>query len=165
MMTNKPHTDSCPKVRPMTHEERNNLAAIIASLLINIYVIMRLTSLFESGRLDGPDAIMIWARAMLWVIPIGILLVIGLTILVNILAAIAANDPNPSFIVDERDKAISNFGMKITGVVLSIGFIAAMIALAVGVEPLYALIGMYFGFSAGDLAGNIGKMMRYRRGY
>ena len=40
-----------------------------------------------------------------------------------------------------------------------------MIALATGMETLTALIAMYFGFSAGDLFGNIAKLARYRRGY
>ena len=149
----------------MSHEERNTVAGIMANLIINIYVIIKLTNMFGDGRLDGPDAIMLWARAMLWIIPIGIAVMIAMTILFNILHAIATNEPNPSFLVDERDKAISNFGMKITVVVISIAFIGGMVALAFGISPLYALIGMYFGFSAGDLFANFGKLFRYRRGY
>ena len=43
----------------MTHEERNTVAAIVTNLLINIYVVMRLNTMFGDGRLDGPDAIMV----------------------------------------------------------------------------------------------------------
>ena len=148
----------------MTHEERNTVSAIFASLLVNLYVIFKLMAMFEDGRLAGDDAVMIWARAMLWVIPIGIALVIATTILFNILHAIATGTASPSFLVDERDKIIPNFGMKVTGIVLSIGFIGAVIALAIGIAPLSAFIAMWFGFAAGDLAGNLAKMIRYRMG-
>lgn len=146
----------------MSHEERNNIASLIAGLLINIYVIIKLSNMFESGRLDGPDAMMIWARAMLWVIPIGILTVIICIILFSILFAIAERDGNPSFIVDERDEAIKTFGMRFTMVVTSIGFVAGLVALAFGAAPLYVFIGMFFAFSLGDLIGNSAKLIRYR---
>ena len=148
----------------MTREERNTVSAIFASLLVNLYVIFKLMAMFEDGRLAGDDAVMVWARAMLWVIPIGIALVIATMILFNILHAIATGTESPSFLVDERDKIISNFGMKVTAIVVSIGFIGAVIALAIGITPLSALIAMWFGFSAGDLAGKAAMMIRYRMG-
>lgn len=148
----------------MTHEERNTAAGLIAGILVNIWVIWRLSNLFADGRLDGPDAVMIWARAMLWVIPVGIALVIAATIAFNILHAIATNEARPSFLVDERDKLISNFGMKVTMVVTSIGFIGMIVALAMGVSALAALIGMWFSFAAGSFAGDLAKMARYRMG-
>ena len=119
-------------------------------------------NMFEDGRLSGDDAIMIWARAMLWVIPVGIALVIAATILFNIGYAIATNNENPSFLVDERDHAISGFGMKVTLIVTSIGFIGLIIALAMGTEVLTALIGMWFAFAAGSLVGDLSKLVRYR---
>ena len=122
-------------------------------------------NMFEDGRLSGDDAIMIWARAMLWVIPVGIALVIAATILFNIGYAIATNNENPSFLVDERDHAISGFGMKVTMVLTSIGFIGMVVALALGVDTLTALIGMWFAFAAGSFIGDLAKIVRYRRGY
>ena len=95
----------------MTHEERNTVSAIFASLLVNLYVIFKLMAMFEDGRLAGDDAVMVWARAMLWVIPIGIALVIATMILFNILHAIATGTESPSFLVDERDKIIPPSGM------------------------------------------------------
>ena len=146
----------------MSHEERNNIASLIAGLLINIYVIIKLSNMFEAGRLDGPDAMMIWARAMLWVIPIGILTVIVCIIVFSILFAIAERDGSPSFVVDERDEAIKTFGMRFTMVATSVGFIGGLIALAMGTAPLFVFIGMFFAFSVGDLIGNAAKLIRYR---
>jgi len=146
----------------MSHEERNNIASLIAGLLVNIYVIIKLSTMFEAGRLAGPDAMMIWARAMLWVIPIGILTVIICIILFSILFAIAERDGSPSFVVDERDRAIKTFGLHFTVVATSVGFVGALVALAFGTAPLYVFIGMFFAFSLGDLIGNAAKLIRYR---
>jgi len=146
----------------MSHEERNNIASIVAGLLVNIYVVAKLSNMFADGRLDGPDAAMVWARAMLWVIPIGIGVVIICIILGNILFAIAERDPKPSFVVDERDEAIKVFGMRFTMVIVSIAFIGGIVALAIGARPLIVFVGMFFGFSLGDLIGNFAKLIRYR---
>lgn len=146
----------------MSHEERNTLASLVAGLLVNGYVILKLSNMFADGRLDGPDALAVWARAMLWVIPVGIIVVIICVILANILFAIITNDPNPEMLVDERDRAIQNIGLRFTAVGTSIGFIGGLIALAMGTAPLYVLIGMFFSFSLGDLAGNFAKMVKYR---
>ncbi len=148
----------------MSHEERNTVASIFAGILVNIWVIIKLTRMFEDGRLSGDDAIKIWAQGMLWVIPIGIGLVIGVMILFNIIYAIATNNESPSFLVDERDHAITGFGMKVTMIVTSIGFIGMIVALALGTATLTALIGVWFAFAAGSLIGDLAKLARYRRG-
>ena len=146
----------------MSHEERNNIASIIAGLLVNIYVINKLSNLFADGSLDGPDALMVWARAMLWAIPVGVIVVIICVILFSIVFAIATGEENPSFVVDERDEAIKILGLRFNMVIISVAFIGGMIGLALGYAPLYVFIGMFFGFSIGDLIGNFAKLIRYR---
>jgi len=148
----------------MSHEERNTVAALIAGLLVNAYVIWKLRTMAADGLLSGPAAIETWARAMLWVIPVGIALVIAMTILVSIGHAIVTGEPKPSFIVDERDKAIQVFGMRVTMVIVGAGFIGMVVALALGVGTLSALIGLWFAMAAGDIFGNLGRIYRYRRG-
>ena len=65
----------------MSHEERNTVAGLIAGILVNAWVILKLRRMFADGRLGGDDAVQVWAQAMLWVIPVGIALVIVVTIL------------------------------------------------------------------------------------
>jgi hypothetical protein len=149
----------------MSHEERNTFAALFAAILVNVYVVAKLRRMFADGRLAGEDAVQIWAQAMLWVVPMGIVLVILATILFNILHAIATNEPRPSFVVDERDHAIQGFGMKVSMVVASVGFIGMVVLLALGTPVLTALIGMWFAFAAGDVLGKLARIFRYRRGY
>ena len=149
----------------MSHEERNTVAGLIAGILVNAWVILKLRRMFADGRLGGDDAVQVWAQAMLWVIPVGIALVIVVTILFNIAHAIATNEPKPSFVVDERDHAISGFGMKVTMIITSVGIIGMIVALAMGVATLTALIAMWFAFALGSFIGDAAKVVRYRRGY
>lgn len=148
----------------MSHEERNNIVAILVNLATNAYVITRLRSLWSTGAFDGPDALMIWARAILWVVPIAIGGTIVLTILANILFAIATLDENPDFTVDERDRMFQLRGMAVTMVVASFGFLGCLVALAVGWEALIVFTLLYVAFSAGDLIGNLVKLVSYRIG-
>lgn len=148
----------------MSHEERNNIVAIVVSLITNTYVLIRLRGLWADGAFDGPDALMFWARAVLWVVPIAIVGTIVLTILANILFAIATRDESPDFTVDERDRMFQMRGMAVTMVVASFGFLGCLVALAVGWEALIVFTLLYVAFAAGDLIGNLVKFVSYRIG-
>ena len=146
----------------MTHTERNTLIAILINLGI-IYVFgSRLWDLHQSGAFAAADGLAVWAKAVLWMIPVSIGATIIGTILFEILYAIATNNPNPETITDERDHQISNFGMKVTIVVASAGFIGALIGLAYGWSAVGALSLILAGYALGDLIGNLARMARYR---
>lgn len=146
----------------MSHEERNNIVAIFVNLLTNAYVITRLHARWSAGAFDGPDGLMIWARTVLWVIPIAIVGTIVLTILANIVFAIVTRDEDPDVTVDERDKLFQMRGMAVTMVVASFGYVAALIALALGWDAIVVFTLIYAAFSAGDLIGNTVKLVSYR---
>lgn len=148
----------------MSYEERNALIALFGNLLINGYVIIRLNGMFASGALDGPDALQVWARMILWAIAAGIALHIGLTILFSILTAIATRDENPSFVSDERDKMFGIRAMGMTMFVVAFGFVGSIIGLALGWSGLTAYLVIYFSFALGSLAGDMVKLASYRAG-
>ena len=72
----------------MSHEEKNTVLQIIIGLAVNIWVILKVKSLYASGAMDGPDAIQIWAETMFWVIIYSVGFGILLAILGSILFAI-----------------------------------------------------------------------------
>jgi hypothetical protein len=148
----------------MTYEERNNLVGILTGIVMICAYIWRISDLNVAGAFDGPDGLMIWARAVLWLIGVGIVLTIITTILFSILHSIFTNNAAPSMIVDERDRMIGIWGMRVTWVVCSLAFIAAMFALAFGWTPFAILNMIVAGFAVGDLAGNLAKFGLYRFG-
>lgn len=146
----------------MPFEERNTLAALFVNVLTSLYMILKLRSLHAAGAFAGDDALVVFGKTVLWVIPIAIVATIALTILFNILIAILTRDPKPSFVTDERDQIFKTRAMMTTLVVTGIGFICAMIALAAGWTALATFTLIYFAFAAGDFTGNLVKMASYR---
>lgn len=148
----------------MSHEERNTVVALLCNLLLNGYVIFRLNAMFAAGAFDGPDALQVWGRFMLWVIGAAIVLTIILTILFNILFAIVTRDENPSFVKDERDEVFEIRGMGMTMLLAVVGFIGSIVALALGWSGLSAFMILYFAFALGSLLGDLVKLASYRAG-
>ena len=144
----------------MSSDERNTYVSLLSSLLINAYMIWRLVDMFGAGTLSGPDALQIWARMVLWVIGAAIVL----TILFNIVFAIATGEKSPQFLSDERDRVFEVRGMGATTLVMIFGFIGAIVALALGQTPLFAFIQLYFSLALGSLAGDLVKLASYRHG-
>ncbi|RYG92875.1 hypothetical protein EU803_01860 [Loktanella sp. IMCC34160] len=146
----------------MTHTERNTLIAILINLGIIFVFGSRLWALHETGAFDAADGLTVWAKTVLWMIPVSIGATIVGTILFEILYSIATNNPKPELISDERDHQISIYGMRVTMVVASAGFIAALVGLAFGWTAVAALSLILAGFALGDLTGNLARMARYR---
>lgn len=149
----------------MTYQDRNNVVSIITSLFINGYIILRLIDMNAAGAFDGPDAVNVWARMVIWVIPIGIVATIIGTILFNIGYAIVTGTEKPSFVVDERDRLFDQRGMSAIIVFLALGFVSAIIFLALGWSALIGFNIIYFAMALGSMAADLVKFLSYRRGY
>ena len=148
----------------MPQEERNTIVFILSSLFLLTYYVIHLNDLAAEGRLSGPDAVVNWARAVVWLIVAGI----GFTILTAILAAIAtailSGEKDPSGLVDERDRMIRGWGMRVTMVAASVGFLLGVGALALAWPVVTGLNIMFAAFALGGLAGDITKLALYRYG-
>lgn len=144
----------------MTSQERASIVAIITSLLLNAYVIVALVRLFGAGALTGEHAPMVWARAIVWVIPAAI----GLTIILNWLLAVASKDRNQRNVVDERDRQFQLRGLCITLVSVGIGYMTMIVLLATGWSAVAGLTLLYAFCAVGDILGNVVRLGSYRVG-
>ena len=149
----------------MVYQDRNNLVSIAVSLLVNGYVIFRLFEMSAAGAFDGADAVNVWARMVIWVIPIAIASTIVGTILVNIVYAVVTGQSKPSFLVDERDKMFDRRGIAALAGIAGAGFVMAMVALAFGWSALIGFNIIYFAMALGSITGDAVKFISYRRGY
>ncbi|MGH1465746.1 MAG: hypothetical protein ACRBBQ_10345 [Cognatishimia sp.] len=149
----------------MTYQDRNNVVSIITNLAINAYILLRLLDMNATGQFDGADAVNVWARMVIWVLPLAILGTIVGTILVNIVFAIVTGNPKPSFVVDERDKLFERRGIMAVVGFAGAGFVSAIIALALGYSALVGFNIIYFGMAAGSMGADLVKFISYRRGY
>lgn len=149
----------------MSFEDRNNLVIILMNLVIAAYFGLWIVPGVLTGAYDGAAGLVAWAQATLMVISVSIVGTIVLTILFAIGYAIVTHNTKPSEIVDERDRAIGNFGLRVNLYVAGAGFLVSLVGLAFWSWPaLWALNLGFFGFMLGGLAGGVAKFILYRRG-
>ena len=148
----------------MTYQDRNNVVSILVNIIVNGYIILRLLNMNTDGAFGGPDAANVWARTVVWAIPIGIGAVIIGTILFNIGFAIVTGNPKPSFVVDERDRLFERRSMMPPLIFATFGFLAAIILMAFGWSALFAFNVIYFSMAAGSLIGDMVRFISYRIG-
>jgi hypothetical protein len=149
----------------MSYEERNALAGLISTLIVSLLFGMQLWQDYLSGEFIGPDGLKTWAQTIVWMVPTSIIICITTIIAVNVIYSIVTSSPNLNSVADERDAAIGKRGMQVTLVVVSIGFVAAIIILSTGGSALTGLTIILAGFVAGDMSGNLAKLAAYRFGY
>ncbi|WP_309663533.1 hypothetical protein [Tabrizicola sp.] len=149
----------------MSFEERNTVSGILISVISWGIMITVLARNAATGLYDGPDGPMLWARSVLWLILICIGIGIAMTILFTICYAIVTGDKRPTMLRDERDDLIGLRGIQVTLIVISIGIVAAIAALAYGLPILVALNMILAACALGDLAGMVTKLVLYRRGF
>ncbi|MDF1839769.1 MAG: hypothetical protein P1V35_18030, partial [Planctomycetota bacterium] len=116
------------------------------------------------GRTGGEDATMLWAKMVVWAIPIAIGLTIVLNIALNVFSSLAAGGRSPSATTDERDRKFQLRGMCVTTVIFGLGFVGALVGLSTGWTPLTGIIAIYLAATVGDLVGNLVRIVSYRLG-
>ena len=148
----------------MSPQERNALVSLLCNLLVNGYVIWQWRALAAAGALDGPDALMVWARMILWAMAGAVVLTVVLTVLISIAAGIVTRERVSPVLADERDEMFGIRAMGMTMFIAVVGFIGAIVALAAGWSALSAFLIIYFAFALGSLAGDLVKLASYRAG-
>jgi cytosine/uracil/thiamine/allantoin permease len=145
----------------MSFAERTIWAEIVTTLAVIALFVWLILRAHATGRFDGPDGLVLWARQVLWMIPAGILVAILVSVIMAVgYRAITGEDPDD--LTDERDRAIAALGWQVTAIAASAGFLAALAGLAMGASTFAALNGMLAAFALSDTAGNLAKLIRYR---
>ncbi|MFT4646820.1 MAG: hypothetical protein ACI9X4_000023 [Glaciecola sp.] len=142
----------------LCHQERASIVAVVTNLLMNGYVLFGHLGLSGDGALDGADATMLWAKMVVWAIP-GF---IGLTIVLNVVFALASKGRVSGSTMDERDRMFRLRGMSATTIIFGLGFVASLVGLSLGWKPLNGIILIYVSATVGDLIGNLVRLAGYR---
>ena len=148
----------------MSFEERNAATGILVCFVIWGVMLTVLMQKTAAGQFDGSAGLEHWARAVLWLIAIAIGIAIVMTILFNIAYAIVTGEKKPDFLRDERDTLIGLRGIQATLVVITIGIVGAIVALAFGVSILVVLNLILAACALSSFASDVTKLILYRRG-
>lgn len=146
----------------MNATERNTWVSLLASLIVNAWFGHVVWTLYASGADLAPDGLQIWARSMLWVIPVSIVANIGLTILASIIESAVTGQPRTLTLKDERDRQFELHGMGAMILLVVVSFLGAMIWLSLGGSAFNAFNLIYLGFFLGDICNSLVKLGLYR---
>ena len=146
----------------MTYQERQAASNLIAGLIIfGVYFVWLLRAI-DAGSFDGQNASVFAGRAICVLMFGGVIFTIVFTILFNIIVAIVTNDPDPSMVVDERDRMLELKAIRFSHGFIGLGFIACMVALALGVNLLWVLQYIVLSFAIGSLMESVLVIILYR---
>jgi hypothetical protein len=148
----------------MSFEERNAVSNILVCFVTWAIMLTVLMKKSATGMFDGANGLEHWAQTVLWLILIGIGIAIAMTILFNIAYAIITGEKKADFLRDERDTLIGLRGVQATLIVINIGIVAAIIALALGASILAVLNMIFASCALSGFVSEITKLILYRRG-
>jgi uncharacterized membrane protein len=157
-------SDDIQQEASLSYQEKSILVALAGSILVYTIFGVFVWQRYQAGAFDSATVFQFWGRAVLILIGAQIVLAILGQIMLNIGHAITAREEEIPTFEDERDKLIDLKATRNTFVVFGIGFILAMIALAVGQPPMWMLMIILVAIIAAEILGNVSKFFLYRRG-
>lgn len=146
----------------MTYQERQAVGNLIAGIIIFSAYFYWVWRAIDGGLLDSDNAATTIGRGILVLILGGVLINIGVQILTSIVISIITREPKPSFVVDERDRMLELRAIRVSYTIIGLGFVASMVALALGVVPLVVLQFIVLSFAIGTIFESILMLIFYR---
>ncbi|MCF6306304.1 MAG: hypothetical protein L3J33_13165 [Rhodobacteraceae bacterium] len=149
----------------MTYTEKNTVVSLLTGMLVFGVYSFKMHQLYLEGRFDAADAGVLMGKSVLYMIAASIIIVIITSVIFSIIHAMATGEKTADFVVDERDKLIDLKAMQFSFIVFSFGFVGSAIALVFEVAPLMVIFATITSMFVASIAGDIFKLVCYRRGY
>jgi hypothetical protein len=147
----------------MSYAEREAATGLITSLIVIALFLWQLTTQQAAGIFDGPDALQVWARAVLILIAWSIGIAIAVTIAFAILYAILTGEKHDDR-KDERDRDIDRRSLTWAWYLLSFGLLGVIVNLAFGATAFTAMNMVLALCLLSEAFRDSAKLMLYRRG-
>jgi hypothetical protein len=147
----------------MSYREKENIINIFSGLLITAIFVWVVYQRHLDGRIDLTDDFQLWGKLFLIYAGVSIVARIIIYIIFHIINAIATkNDKIPD--EDERDKLIKLKATRNSHYTFSIGFMTAIIYLALGFAPYVIFIVFVISGLVAEIIDNGSQMYYYRKG-
>jgi hypothetical protein len=148
----------------MSHEQKNTIISLITSVIVSVPYYIYVLNKYQSENLDSTEAFKFWATAILWIIPIRIVIEILIHIVSVIIEAIVTQKEEVR-ISDERDKLISLKATRNAYYSFILSFLVAIGTLYSDSKPEVMFITLIIGGFFAELVEHISKLFYYKRGY
>ncbi len=149
----------------MSYQEKTIFVNFISSILVFATYGYFMIQMYQDGLFVGDAGAQLVGKSILWLIAGGVVVLIVAHIVFNIIYAIVKREPNPSFVVDERDKLIELRALRVAYYVLGAGFVGAMAALAMGYGVFITFNILIVSLLISGLAESLTQLYLYRRGF
>ncbi len=147
----------------MSYKEKQSLVSLVTTIIVSIpylaYIFMR----YQSGNYAAGEEVSFWAKAILVLIPLRIVMEIIISIIFSILSAIITRE-NTTDITDERDNLIELKGMRNSFLVFIIGFLVALISVALNNSVSTMFIIIFITGVVSELSDIFSKLYYYHKG-
>lgn len=164
----------------MSYQEKRTVTSIVTGVLVLVAYCIYAFSRYHTGAV-APDNLKFWASTILIFIGIGIAASIVIQIVFHILLAISIavkkkiqdekcedkeieKKIQVEMVEDEMDKLIKLKSTRIGFILAGIGFIAALVFLALNYSPAVMLNILFISFCVGSLFEGFAQLYYYRRG-
>jgi hypothetical protein len=149
---------------PLSYQERLVIGYMLGSFLGVGYFASFAIQQFKLGAFQLMTIPSSWGIHMLKTIAVQIVGTIIISILISIVHAIITRDEDFSE-GDERDKLIDLKGNQVSFILFSLGFLASIITLAIGLPPLVMFNTIIFSLFISSIIGYIIQLRIYKRGF
>ncbi|MFH0733059.1 MAG: hypothetical protein V2B16_00195 [bacterium] len=145
------------------NKEKQILVSLIGSILILGFYSIYVYNNYIAGKPEVLNDFKFWGKAFLILILVSIVAQIIIHIVFVIINKILTNEDMPT-ITDERDKLIELKAIKISYWIFCFGFLLAMGALAIGMQPYVMFLLLIYSMFATGIVESIARIYFYRRG-
>ena len=149
----------------MTYQEKNVLVSLVSGVIVFALYAYFTRQMYQAGAFEGPDAGAQIGMSVLWLVFGGIVVHIIAQIVFSTAHAIIAREAKPSPVVDERDRLIELRALRVAYYIIAMGFVGAMIGLALGQTYFATFNIIVFSFFAASLVEGLVQLFLYRRGF
>jgi hypothetical protein len=150
----------------MSFKEKNIVVSLVNFSLILAFYLFRLWQFVRNDTFDTQHLFRLWGTVIFMAVIVTVLAIFAANIIPQMLAAAREGRETSDIdtLEDERDQLIDLRGTRVTYTVSSLGSFVAMLTYVFGQPPLvmFALL-IFFGVLA-QIAGDISRLVRYRRG-
>ena len=147
----------------MGHHEKQSIVSIIGSVLVIGFYSLYVYRNYIQADMGLLNDFQFWGKSFLYLIPVAIVVQILIQILFAIGNRIITQEDLPD-ITDERDKLIELKSIRISHWIFTVGFMLAMVSLAMGMKPYVMFLTLISSGFVASLASEIAKIIWYRRG-
>ena len=147
----------------MGQHEKQSIVSIIGSLLVIGFYSLYIYRNYIQADMELLNDFQFWGKSFIYLIPVAIVVQIVIHIVFAIANTIITRE-NMSDFSDERDKLIELKSIQISHWIFILGFMMAMGSLAIGMRPYIMFLTLISSGFLASLAGEIAKIIYYRKG-